>query len=259
MIELFINKNTTFAEVIPVVAGEERCAPSHSFGPYIRKYFIVHYCLRGKGVVEDPLGVHEVKAGEMFVIRPGESVIYTADEHEPWHYAWIGFVGSHAERLLTDRTVYPCPREVFERLRGLTARRERSPRPYASIVHDLIYYATGAEKSGDDTVSLVRRYIEYNYMKDLRVEDIAHSFGLERSYMFRLFKSKYGKGIKEYITDYRLERAKEMLINGHSVAMTAALVGYPDEFNFGHAFKKHIGMSPGAWRNTALHSDMQEG
>lgn len=248
MIELFINKNSSFKDVIPILAGEERCAPSHSFGPYVRKYYIVHYCISGKGRVENPSGVYEVRQGEMFVIRPGESVTYTADSSAPWHYAWVGFVGSHAERFNNGRTVYTCPGEVFERLRALSRAGERSPRPYASVVQDIIYYATGVEENESDAVSLVRRYIEYNYMKDLRVEDIAHAFGMERSYMYRLFKARYCMGVKEYLTEYRLERAKEMLIGGYSVAKTAALVGYTDEFNFAHAFKKHVGVSPGAWK-----------
>jgi hypothetical protein len=67
---------------------------------------------------------------------------------------------------------------VFERLRALSRAGDRSPRPYASVVHDIIYYATGAEENESDAASLVRRYIEYNYMKDLRVEDIAHAFGI---------------------------------------------------------------------------------
>lgn len=37
---------------------------------------------------------------EVFLIRPGERICYEADAHTPWAYAWIGFEGEGAERLL---------------------------------------------------------------------------------------------------------------------------------------------------------------
>lgn len=62
---------------------------------------------------------------EVFLIRPGERVSYEADAQTPWTYAWIGFEGEGAERLLqaagfsgTVRTAaLPEMREFFQSLK----------------------------------------------------------------------------------------------------------------------------------------------
>lgn len=81
-------------------------------------------------------------------------------------------------------------------------------------------------------------------MDNLRVSSIAHSFGFERSYLYRIFKRRYGVGIKEYITDVRMEFAKKFLTEGYTVGECAHMVGYEDEFNFSKSFKQHYGISP---------------
>ena len=248
MIDFVINKSARFTDVIPLLAGEEKCLPGKSFGPYVRSHYLIHYCLSGKGIICDPRGEHSVSDGEIFVIRPNEQTTYTADLADPWHYVWIGFTGTQACRFDTDRSVYPAPRDIFLRLSNLVMIGERSPSPYASVIHDIIHYTLGTEESPTDELSMIRRYVEYNYMKQISVDGIAKDFGIERSYLFRRFKSRYGKGVKEYLTEYRLERAKEILRLGHSVAATSAMVGYPDEFNFSRSFKKHFNISPSEWR-----------
>ena len=83
-------------------------------------------------------------------------------------------------------------------------------------------------------------------MRPISVSSIAESFGFDRTYLYRAFKSRYGIGIKEYITEVRMRHAKEFLADGMSVGETARLVGYADEFNFSKAYKKHYNKSPKA-------------
>ena len=84
-------------------------------------------------------------------------------------------------------------------------------------------------------------------MKPLQTSELAALFGFERSHLYRLFKQKLGVGVKEYVTAVRMEKAQEFLRNGHAVGETAHMVGYADEFNFSHSFKKRFGLSPAAF------------
>ena len=79
---------------------------------------------------------------------------------------------------------------------------------------------------------------------DISAESVGRSFGYERTYLYRIFKKRYGIGIKEYIINVRMENARQFLIDGRSVGETAALTGYKDEFNFSRAYKKHFGIPP---------------
>ena len=85
-------------------------------------------------------------------------------------------------------------------------------------------------------------------MNDISVEQISAIFGFERSHLYRIFKAKYGVGIKEHIIDVRMEAARDLLEEGYAVGVTAGAVGYKDEFNFSKAFKKYYGASPRSCR-----------
>jgi AraC-like DNA-binding protein len=114
------------------------------------------------------------------------------------------------------------------------------------LIYDLIYRISDEERSGggDEKLRMIRRYVKYNYMLPITVGSLSHDFGFERSYLYRMFKNKYGVGVKEYITSVRLEKAEQFLRDGYSVKESAAMVGYEDEFNFSKAFKARYGKSP---------------
>jgi len=232
----------------PLFIGEERCEPRHSFGPYIREHFLIHFVLSGKGRLTDKHGTHKIGAGELFIIRPSETTVYIADADEPWHYTWIGFVGDEAKAFDTERSVYKAPVEALRRFHGLVDDGEVSAEAYISIIYELMYHLFSKAAETPDRLSQIKAYIEYNYMENITVGALTSTFGFERSYLYRMFKARYGIGVKEYIMRCRTERAKGFLESGHTVAETAYLVGYRDEFNFSRAFKKAVGKPPSEFK-----------
>ena len=243
MIEIILQKGKS-KDIIPMWVGEHKTPPSHSFGPHIRECVLVHICLSGRGVLYNERGAHEVSAGELFVIREGETTTYTADSLDPWHYVWISFVGERAGDF--DRSPDTCaaPEGFAERLLKLVRGGVRSPDIYTAMVYELMHHITPGDGEPHDRLSGVRRYVKYNYMKDISAGGIAKDFGLDRSHLYRIFKARYGKGIKEYITEVRMAHARGLLMQGHSVSDTAYMVGFHDEFNFSKAYKKHFGYAP---------------
>ena len=247
MDNLIVDKILKMTDIVPLFVGEEACKSLHKFGPHIREYYLIHFCLSGKGTITDEHGVHKVSAGELFIIRPGEVTTYIADRDEPWHYAWIAFRGDGASVFSTERTVYKSPVEVEKRFFEATRSGILSAEAYASVIYELIYklFSGGASP---DKLHKIKRYLEYSYMEDIGVAEVARHFGFERSYLYRMFKERYGIGIKEYIIKVRMDKACELLLSGYSVADTAALVGYGDQFNFSKGFKKQLGVSPTEYR-----------
>lgn len=234
-----------YTDVYPLFVGEQDCDRGHTFGPYVREYYIIHFCTAGRGVLKDKYGTHKISAGEMFIIRPGEVTVYSADQKTPWSYHWIAFLGRRTDAFIDARSVYKTPDGLGERLRELICDEIAAPDIYVSFIYELMYrlFSNRADDA-DDKLGKIRQYIRYNYMENLRVTLIARSFGFERSYLYRIFKRRYGVGIKEYITDVRMEFAKRFLTDGYSVGECAHLVGYEDEFNFSKSFKKRFGISP---------------
>ena len=87
--EIVINEN--YSDISPMQFGYEDCKPSHFYGPAVREYWLLHYVVSGKGVFEREGILHEVRAGQIFVIPPYVETYYQADTKEPWSYVWVGF------------------------------------------------------------------------------------------------------------------------------------------------------------------------
>lgn len=93
------------------------------------------------------------------------------------------------------------------------------------------------------------QFIRHNYYRELNVQEIADSIGITRSYLSTCFKSVYQLSVQEYMTEYRLGKAREMLADSDSkIKEIAFYVGYRDELYFSKAFKKKYGMSPRSFR-----------
>ena len=76
------------------------------------------------------------------------------------------------------------------------------------------------------------------------MEELARSFGFDRSYLYRLFKKQFGIGVKEYITKVRMEHAHTLLEAGLSVGQVTHMVGFEDLFHFSKSFKAFFGEAP---------------
>ena len=233
-------------DLIPLFSGEETCKPRHCFGPYIREHCILHFCLKGKGMLYDKKGAHSVQRGEFFIIHAGEVTRYEADAEDPWHYIWLAFRGSFCERMKALPSVCKTPGDVSQRLEALIHEGVCSPDAYRALLYELAYGIFSKSESEQDPLSRVRRHVRYHYMEKLSVESLSREFGFERSYLYRIFKKRYGLGLKEYIIKVRMEHAKDFLSKGIHVSKAARLVGYTDEFNFSRAYKKFYSKSPKA-------------
>lgn len=232
-------------DLTPLFCGVEACKSEHRFGPYVRDCFLIHFCFSGKGTLWDKHGKHKIAAGELFVIRPGEVTVYEADKTDPWTYGWVGFIGSSAQPFFAAGSVFPCPEEMKERVEEAFRPERPQKERFLAVLYELISRLFDPEKEEtEDKISSIRRFVRYNYMREIRVEALAKEAGFERSYLYRMFKQRYGVGIKEYLTSVRLNQAKTFLLKGHSVSDTAHMVGYEDEFNFSKTYKKYFGYPP---------------
>lgn len=92
-------------------------------------------------------------------------------------------------------------------------------------------------------------YIEANLTKSISVEMIADYVSLNPQYMMRMFKKETGESILVYVTNRRMEMAKEMLLKTDwPIERITEQVGYFSTAHFGKLFKKLEGISPGQYR-----------
>ncbi len=100
------------------------------------------------------------------------------------------------------------------------------------------------------TIAQIKDYIGKNYQNDLlSVKDISSHVFLSVSYVCTYFKNETGQTLNQYLTEYRMERAKELLQDPrYKIADISSKVGYSDGNYFGKSFKKYSGLSPSEYR-----------
>lgn len=92
-------------------------------------------------------------------------------------------------------------------------------------------------------------FIHENFAEEFSIAELAEMLGIERRRFSELFEQYKGLSPIQYITEYRIRIAREMLrVGQHSIAEIAEKVGYQDHFYFSRVFKKHVGMSPSKYR-----------
>lgn len=102
-----------------------------------------------------------------------------------------------------------------------------------------------------DIVNDVMEYIDENYSnEELSLNTIASFVKYSPNHLSTVFSQKTGQTFIKYLTDYRLDKAKELLKCSSMRSSEIALeVGYKDPHYFSYIFKKAVGMTPTQYRN----------
>lgn len=94
-------------------------------------------------------------------------------------------------------------------------------------------------------VSKIKEYIKREYNNPITVEDVASNLNISSYYLMHIFKEKMGITFNQYLTQIRVDKAKEMLKSGqYKVYEVAEATGYKDASYFSYIFKKMTGISP---------------
>jgi AraC-like DNA-binding protein len=100
-------------------------------------------------------------------------------------------------------------------------------------------------------VGQIVQLIHSRYMDDISLDWCADQCGMHTYELSRAFKEVTGTNYIEYLTDYRLDRAKELLLHSDmKIHDIAAMVGYQLSY-FYRQFKKYESMTPKQFRESA--------
>ena len=90
------------------------------------------------------------------------------------------------------------------------------------------------------------QYINKHYCENISLEELAHAVNLDKSYLCRLFKKRFGFSPNAYIITQRLNYARNLLLNTNmSVNEIASACGYNNTSFFIEHYKKYFNTSPG--------------
>lgn len=248
--------------LIVYFCGHEKCNKGHFFGPAVRSQYLIHIILDGKGRYQVGTNEYHLQKGDAFLIYPNEIVYYQADKENPWSYAWVGFEGHQAKKILEHTGFQNCilhgrerVEEMFQCMKNLEeAFLENANHEFKVLGNFYLLLSTMLEDQKEQGIKTsfeeqymnkALDYIRHNYVYAIKIQDIANYVGIDRTYLYRLFIKSQKCSPKTYLTMYRMEMAKDMLKTMKYTATEIAYsCGFKDLAAFCNQFKKIVKMTP---------------
>ena len=263
-------KNRKFSEFYLCYCGYAKCEPLHSFGPAVRPNYLIHLVLDGRGRFQTGDAAYELAAGQGFLIEPEVQTFYQADKNDPWTYLWVGFGGSRAGEYLRDiglgngSGIFRCAETDSLKHMLIDILKKNTYTVENDFYRESFLYSFFAVLSGsiegenisrEETENIYVRealeYIQNNYHYGIRVSDISDYVGISRGYLHTLFTKNLNQSPQEYLVNYRITRAEELLsVTDLSIEGVAQSCGYSDPLVFSKLFKKKTGKTPSLYRKS---------
>ncbi|MFJ8935771.1 helix-turn-helix domain-containing protein [Streptomyces sp. NPDC102365] len=239
----------------------------HRYAPHAHDEFTIGVCVAGAEVIDYRGGRIRPGPGSIVVLGPGE--VHTGGPAAADGYAYralyaevplltegtLGGVPDFREPLLddpelaaalrlthTELSVCPDPLEAESRIPWLLtalAHRHSSARRVCDTV-----------PGADRVAETVRDRLADELLAPPSLTALAADLGLSRYQLLRAFRTSTGMPPYAWLAQYRVNRARCLLESGHRPAETAALVGFADQAHLTRWFRRVLGVTPAAYRNS---------
>ncbi|GAA0670419.1 AraC family transcriptional regulator [Kitasatospora atroaurantiaca] len=239
----------------------------HVYAPHSHEEYTIGVCVGGSEVIDYRGGRLHVGPGSIVVLEPGE--VHTGGPGTSDGYAYRALYA--ARPLLTEGTEalphFPEPvlddPELATALRAahtelsshtldaleaesrvpwlLTAlaRRHGSARPVRDTV-----------PGAGDIARAVRDRLADELLAPPALAELATAFGLSRYQLLRVFRDTVGMPPYAWLAQHRVTRARALLDKGLRPAEVAGLVGFADQAHLTRWFRRVLGVTPAAYRNS---------
>ena len=149
-----------------------------------------------------------------------------------------------------DNDYISALKEKFEKVVFCSDTREKLIQNTCDLLcRSISFYEKKQKEENSSYVRIAKEYVQTYYMKNIRLEDISKITYLNPTYFSILFKQETGENFTDYLTGYRMKKAKELLKDfSYSIAEVGEAVGYLDTRYFSKVFKKRYGIKPSEYR-----------
>ena len=152
--------------------------------------------------------------------------------------------GLPAEEALSLSDRYIQHSEKFEHPEQILNLQYHMIMDYATLVAQL---AVGGEYNY--FLRTITSYIREHLDERLTVDQIAEAMHMNRSYLSTKFKKETGRSLSSYVIDTKLKKSMEYLRNTDKpIIEIVNLLGFSSQGYFQNVFKRHIGITPGQYR-----------
>lgn len=264
-----------YEEILP---GDDYPTTGHADGYYfdVKKGRTLHefqmlYNTYGDGVFQSShLQLTELKAGDMFLLFPGEWHSYHPSSLTGWKSYWIGFQGFNMDRRLEAKFMNVSKpifhigyndevEHLFKSALDVAIEEGAySQQLLSGIANHLLGLMLSLERNKElnqdhdraELISKARLIIRETVEQGTTIQQIASDLGVSYSNFRKLFKEYTGISPALYQQDLKLQRAKELLsTTSKSIKEIAYALNFDSPDYFSSKFRNKTGMKPSDFRN----------
>ncbi|MCE5168601.1 helix-turn-helix domain-containing protein [Paenibacillus profundus] len=227
------------------------------------------YITKGSGTVLIDDTPHDIEPGACFMLQPGMFIEASAAQDNDVHFFLLQYIEVKLpvpERNIRIKPADPQHGEsrpiaflvvaqvtvlsVLEQLEQLMLERGHGAWLCGqAMLYELLYVLhsdyESQKQNRNESIQRTIDFMEQRYMERVQVGKLPDMAGMTSSSYCRAFKRKTGMTPGEYLTNVRVQRAKDLLsMSHHSIKDVAQGVGFQDELYFSRVFKKSAGLSP---------------
>ncbi len=232
----------------------------------------------GKGVLQVGDHRHPAKVGMLFYIAPGVPHILERDHEDPAlfltvHFSYARVSLQEGKWDISDETpalslqpvqvvkeYYPVEDTFGKLIDCWNTKLPGYEFMAKTLLQQLIITLYQDERkqtpnfAASQKVEKMIHFMHQNSQQKITLKELSGQVDLSPAYLSRMFKETTGYSPIEYFNKIKMDKAKELLIEGNrKVKEVAQALGYSDEFYFSRLFKRMEGISPSEYSSKKVH------
>jgi AraC-like DNA-binding protein len=258
---------------LPFISGVEALSGQYiinEFRRHIHKTYIIGVVVQGKRIITHLEGSNQISENEAFVLNPGQ-VHSCCSLNKSGHSYEILSISSHIlQSIASQISEIPEKQPVFKKVNYKNKVLNKKIRQLFDLIYDpesdmqveskiysfLTYLVMSFSETPplissigeqNDSIKRVCDYIRQNYAENLSLKKLAEVACLSPFHFQREFKKSIGITPHEYLSDFRIGKSKEMLLDSEDIADIAIQLGFFDQSHFSRIFRKTVGVPPGKY------------
>ena len=274
--KLTLQRTINGENLVFISAGRQECSPTDSSGPNARSYEMIHFVIKGKAHFYFYGQHYLVEAGHCFYAPAFAATFYHADSIDPCTYAWINFTGDAAKDIVKNcglSSISPvAPVKEINSIYNLISQLLRCYEPtkandlaiqgFMRVILAMLMTNADTKESmeesplDNDLVQQAVAYVQQHAAEQLSVQKLAEALFISRGYLHQLFAKYLRITPQQFITNYKVQTASELLIKTTMpISQIAKQCGYANQTAFSRAFTRELSLSPREYRRQFTHPD----
>ena len=233
-------------------------------------FYIIEYILSGSGTITFDNKTHNTKAGDMWLIHKNmDEYSYRPNPKDFWQKIYIHLDGILLSNLISaynlkDMVLFSDlnQKDLFLELYEVTI---SGKEPFEILyeisiyLHKILqscYILTNCSNISVTPYSIRRALQKGIYDREFEIKTLAKNMAISETHLINVFKKEYNVTPYQYLLDYRIKTAANMLISTElSIERIADQLNFCDAHYFSKVFKAKKNMSPLQYRKNMRESE----